>query len=52
MCSAIAKILKKYESQSRRLPFRKAPALTVGQQCTIAFSASNAETGQLLQALD
>jgi len=33
---AIAKILKKHETQ----------------QGTIAFSASNAETGQLLQALD
>jgi hypothetical protein len=49
---AIAKILKKYESQRLRLPFRKAPALTVGQQGTIAFSASNAETGKLIQTLD
>ncbi|NBD19004.1 MAG: hypothetical protein GVY04_23600 [Cyanobacteria bacterium] len=49
---AIAKILKKHQSQRLRLPKRKAPALTVGQQGTIAFSASNAETGQLLQALD
>jgi len=34
--SAIAKILKKQETQ----------------QCTIAFSVNNAETGKLLQALD
>jgi len=36
MCGAIAKILKKYETQ----------------QCTIAFSVSNAETGKLIQVLD
>jgi len=33
---AIAKILKKYESQRLRLPFRKAPALTVGQTTGIS----------------